>query len=84
MNRDERRRRAAFHESGHAVASILRGGYVKYIDLTKAREELQETSTDDQPADKAFMIWAGPWAQARWEGNCTTERIKAIFQTQSF
>ena len=26
------RTRAAFHESGHAVASVRRGGYVKYID----------------------------------------------------
>jgi hypothetical protein len=57
---------------------------VKYIDLTKVAEEEQETCTDDQLADNAFMIWAGLWAQARWEGNCTTDRIKAIFQTQSF
>jgi hypothetical protein len=83
MNRDERRR-AAYHESGHAVASVSRGGYVKYIDLSRAEEELQETCTDDKCANKAFMIWAGPWAQARWDGDCTVDRIMAIFQTQSF
>lgn len=84
MNRDERRRRAAYHESGHAVASVRRGGYVHYTDLTKAEEEEQETKTDDKPANKAFMIWAGPWAQARWEGNCTVDRIMEIFQQQSY
>lgn len=69
------------------MASVARGGYVKSIDLTarrKGKRDLQETVTDDQPADKAFMIWAGPWAQARWEENCTTERIQAILRTQSF
>lgn len=89
MKLDERRRRrAAFHESGHAVASVTRGGYVISIDLTprkKGKRDLQETDTDDQPADKAFVIWAGPWAQARWEENsCTTERVQAIYRTQSF
>jgi hypothetical protein len=85
---DERRRlRAAFHESGHAVASVTRGGYVRSIDLTarkKGKRDLQETDTDDQLADKAFVIWAGPWAQARWEDDCPPERVKAIFRTQSF
>ena len=39
----------------------------------------------NQPADKAFVIWAGPWAQARWEESAsTTERVQAIFRTQSF
>jgi hypothetical protein len=78
------RTRAAFHESGHAVASVRRGGYVKYIDLSKVEEQEQETCTDDCRANVPFMIWAGPWAQARWEGDCTTDRIKTIFQTQSF
>lgn len=69
------------------MASVSRGGYVWSIDLTprkKGKRHLQETVTDDQPADKAFMIWAGPWAQARWEDDCTTERIQVIFRTQSF
>jgi hypothetical protein len=69
------------------VASVTRGGYVTSIDLTArkmGKRDLQETVTDDQPADKAFMIWAGPWAQARWEDDCTTERVQAIFRTQSF
>jgi hypothetical protein len=88
MNREERRRLTAYHESGHAVASVSRGGYVKHIDVVVA-EDLpddlrQETCTDDKCANKAFVIWAGPWAEAYREGNCTLERITAIFQGQSF
>ena len=81
MNSDERRRRAAYHEAGHAVASVTRGGYVHYINLINADQA--DTKTDDKPANKTFMIWAGPWKQARWEGNCTVARIMKIFQKQS-
>ena len=57
------------------------GGYVKYINLSGLEPE---TCTDVKCANEAFMILAGPWTQANWEGNCTLDRIVAIFQTQSY
>jgi hypothetical protein len=39
MNHDERRRRTYYHESGHAVASVTRGGYAKYMDLSDVEPE---------------------------------------------
>jgi hypothetical protein len=81
VNPDQLRRRTYYHESGHAVASVKCGGYVKCIDLS---DEVPETSTDVKRADVAFGIWAGLWAQAYWEGNCTVGRIMEIFQTQSY
>ncbi|WP_166904386.1 hypothetical protein [Mycobacterium sp. DL440] len=84
MKLEQVRIRAAYHEAGHAVASMRRGGYVTYINLTDPAKHLQETSTDDQAADQAFKVWAGPWTRARWEANPTTQRVVEIFQTQSF
>ncbi|OPX11993.1 hypothetical protein [Mycobacterium sp. AT1] len=84
MKLEQVRIRAAFHEAGHAVAALRRGGYVTYINLTDPVKQLQETSTDIQTADRAFMTWAGPWTQARWEGNPTMQRAIEILQTQSF
>lgn len=57
---------AAHHEAGHAVAAVMRGG-----------SELTSVSVDrDRPGhgiawsrlhlwDRPFVIWAGPWAEAR-------------------
>lgn len=79
MDRDVQTR-TAYHESGHAVAAVIRGEYVTYIDL----EVEFETCTDVKRANIAFGVWAGRWAQAYWEENCTVDRIVEIFQTQSF
>ena len=67
--------RTAYHEAGHAVAAVICGGYVKYINLSGPSLKC---------ADEAFMVWAGPWTQAYWKGDCKTNRIVEIFQTQSY
>jgi hypothetical protein len=78
---DQLRWRDYNHESGHAIAAVIRHGYVKSMDFTPNEVE---TTTDVKKADFAFGVWAGPWAQAYWEQNPTVERMMEIFQTQSF
>jgi hypothetical protein len=79
---EQLRIRTYYHESGHALAAVIRDGYVTSMDMNLSY--IVETSTNLKKADKAFMVWAGPWAQAYWEGNCTVDRIMELFQTQSW
>jgi hypothetical protein len=82
LDADEIRHRTYYHESGHAVAAVIRGGYVTSMDMNLSF--IVETTTDLKKVDEAFMVWAGPWAQAYWEGTCTVDRIVELFQTQSW
>jgi hypothetical protein len=77
---EQSRRRDRYHESGHAIAAVIREGFVTSMDFSFE----VETKTNLKKADEAFMVWAGPWAQAHWEGNCTVDRIMELFQTQSW
>ena len=77
---EQSRRRDRYHESGHAIAAVIREGFVTSMDFSFE----VETSTNLKKADVAFMAWAGPWAQAYWEGNCTVDRIMELLQTQSW
>lgn len=77
---DESLRRDRYHESGHAISAVIREGFVTSIDFSFE----VETSTNLKKHDIAFMAWAGPWAQAQWEDNCTEERIMELLHTQSF
>ncbi|MDT5067247.1 MAG: hypothetical protein QOK02_3402 [Mycobacterium sp.] len=72
-----------YHESGHVIAALKRGGYVVSIDLNEVEPE---TDVPVEPPGRAFKIWAGPWAQAYFEDaeNCTEVRVAALFQGQSF
>lgn len=51
----------AHHEAGHAVAAVARGGKLIEISLTNAF-----TRHISDLSDEAFVIFAGPWAEARW------------------
>ncbi len=54
---EESRRRDRYHESGHAIAAVIREGFVTSMDFSFE----VETRTDLKKADMAFMAWAGPW-----------------------
>lgn len=57
-------RAVAFHEAGHAVAVVLRGGGTfKSILLDESGHGL--TLYSAKPCDSAFIAFAGPWAEAR-------------------
>jgi hypothetical protein len=77
---EQSRRRDYYHESGHAIAAVIREGFVTSMDFSFE----VETRTDLKEADFAFMAWAGPWAQAYWEGSCTVDRVMELLQTQSY
>ena len=49
----------ACHEAGHAVAAVRRGGWVNEIDIS----DKGHTCTEHEPADKAFIVYAGPWRE---------------------
>src|SRR6478672_13265272 len=52
MTPEEVRRRTYYHESGHAVAAVVRGEYVKYMDLSDvgtARDEDHRDSDQHRP-----------------------------------
>jgi hypothetical protein len=73
-----------YHEAGHAIAAVTSDGYVKSMDVSSDDSDRAGTkSAVPETVDVAFLAWAGPWAQAYWEGNCTTERIVVFLRTQS-
>lgn len=66
MNRDERVR-AAWHEAGHAVAHLMRGGgELHRIDIDEQTHGNGYTAGRAKPCDLGFITYAGPWAEARY------------------
>jgi len=60
--------RIAYHEAGHAVATVLRdGSYVRPFTITSADDYPDRTCHLSPGRDPGFVAWAGPWAQARAE-----------------
>lgn len=58
----------AIHESGHAVASVMRGGSsFRSLDLSRADDGHGLTLHRSKPADVPFIAYAGPWAEARYQ-----------------
>jgi hypothetical protein len=56
----------AHHEAGHAVAVLMRnGGQLHYVDINASDEWLGYTHYASKPPDRAFITFAGPWAEAR-------------------
>lgn len=53
----------AFHEAGHAVAAVVLGGQVHQVIV----DEHPHTEYDPLPGLDAGIVYAGPWAEARWE-----------------
>lgn len=71
-----------YHEAGHAVGAVLSRGHVHSIELG---DEPETKTFVEKPSDRAFMIWAGPWAQVYQEdnGHCSIDRIAGLFHAQS-
>lgn len=73
----EKRRRieTAYHEAGHAVAAVLRGGTVQHLKLAAGLsdgglldadlESIGVTRHTSASWDVPFISFAGPWAQWR-------------------
>jgi len=60
--------RTAYHEAGHAVATVLRdGSSLRPISIASADEYPDNTCHLSPGRDPGFVAWAGPWAQARAE-----------------
>jgi hypothetical protein len=60
------RRTAAFHEAGHAVAAVMRGGSsLTSVSLDEHLHGEGITWSRALVFDQPFLIWAGPWAEAR-------------------
>ena len=66
---------SAHHEAGHAVASVARGGELTKIWFVPWRDRLKVdpnttkhalTRSCDQLQNRPFVVFAGPWSQARW------------------
>jgi hypothetical protein len=56
----------AHHEAGHAVAAMMRGGG-EFVSVTiePTADHLGFTRYRGHAWDRAFVIYAGPWAEAR-------------------
>ncbi len=56
----------AFHEAGHAVAAVMRGGSsLTSVSLNEHRHGAGITRFRALVFDQPFVVWAGPWAEAR-------------------
>ena len=63
---DHQRHLTACHEAGHAIASLMRGeGDVVSITIEPTPDYLGYTHFRAKPCDRAFITFAGPWAEAR-------------------
>lgn len=67
MTAEESFRLAAYHEAGHAVAAMMRGGGDLRATPIVRRDGsgLTLTRVKDGTGDGHFMSYAGPWAEAR-------------------
>lgn len=62
------RETAAFHEAGHAVAAVMRGGSTLLsVTLSTGTHGAGITWVRHKVWDLAFLTFAGPWAEARYE-----------------
>ncbi|BBY08113.1 M50 family metallopeptidase [Mycobacterium noviomagense] len=68
---DDERLLTAHHEAGHAVAALLRGGgELKSMTIEPTADYAGCTWSRSKAVDRAFIVYAGPWAEARvrWNG----------------
>lgn len=75
---DEEAERTAYHEAGHAIAAALCAVAWTEVRLVASGAERLEEGLDawtefvaehyeeTSPANRAFIAWAGPWAEARY------------------
>jgi Peptidase M50B-like len=68
--RDADREVVAFHEAGHAVATVVRGGKCCRITIEPDEDYDGQTNVTAAQHNMAFVTYAGPWAEARatWTG----------------
>lgn len=68
IDRQSQRNITAYHEAGHAVAAVLRGGWVGGIDI-EPDIALKQAGTAQlgSNGDRAFVAFAGPWAETRFQ-----------------
>lgn len=61
----------AHHEAGHAMAAVMRGAQLHYVSITADGDSLGFTHFTGKCCDRAFITYAGPWAEARaqWPTN---------------
>jgi hypothetical protein len=61
------RRRTAYHEAGHAVAAVMRGGKCCHITIEPEGDYDGRTNVVVAQHNLAFVTYAGIWAEARAE-----------------
>ncbi|BBX33610.1 hypothetical protein MMAG44476_14215 [Mycolicibacterium mageritense DSM 44476 = CIP 104973] len=64
---DEIRTKTTVHEVGHAVAAVLRGGELVFVEIED--DGMSGVTRWSQPSDKditAFVAWAGPYYEHLW------------------
>ncbi len=62
----ELREVTAFHEAGHTVAALMRGGSsLLSVSLSDTTHGEGITWHRSKPSDRAFIAYAGPWAEVR-------------------
>jgi hypothetical protein len=72
MSTTEERRVTAHHEAGHAIAALMRGGgEVTSITIDPTADYMGCAGVRSKSFDTPFIIFAGPWAEARcqWTGD---------------
>lgn len=75
----------AFHEAGHLVAAVLRGGtWLSSRTLDAGSHTDGMTWWCAEPDDRAFIILGGPWAQARhgWQSRIDAGDEHAAFDDE--
>jgi hypothetical protein len=59
--------RTAYHEAGHAVAAVMRGGTFFSISIEPTTMHDGTTHIECERCHTEFVTYAGPWAEARAE-----------------
>ncbi|MGV8908533.1 MAG: hypothetical protein ACOH1Y_06080 [Propionicimonas sp.] len=60
--------RSAYHEAGHAVATVLRGRkFLRLVSIAASIAHRGNTLNRSPGWNDAFVAWSGPWAQAHAE-----------------